>query len=212
MSWLAKITIDYELAYKRRFTDNYAWHWAAWQAFPGLDREKRNYLSRLDYCDGEFNLLLLSPIKPTKPDWCPDNSWNLAEVNPDFLKKKYYRFDLRANPTRKLAKLDDTGNKTKNGKRMALLKPEDQRAWIERKAEDAGFRLLNDVLLIIDPAVSNPFFVNKRNEKGLHFGVRFTGALEVIDQSKLETAFYKGIGSAKGFGFGLLMLKPININ
>lgn len=212
MSWLARITIDYELAYKRRFTDNYAWHWAAWQAFPDQDREKRNYLSRLDYRDGEFTLLLLAHIKPSRPDWCPDDAWSLAEISPEFLKKTYYRFDLRANPTKKIVKLDNGGNKTKNGKRVALLKPEEQRAWLERKAADAGFKLIDATPLVIDPAVSNSFFVNKREETGLHFGVHFTGALEVIDQDKLEAAFYKGIGSAKGFGFGMLMLKPINVN
>jgi CRISPR system Cascade subunit CasE len=212
MSWLAKITIDYQLAYKRRFSDNYAWHWAAWQAFPGQDRGKRNYLTRFDYRDGEFTLLLLSHVKPMRPDWCPEDAWAIAEISPEFLKKKYYRFDLRANPTRKVTKLDDEGNKTKNGKRVALLKPEELRGWLERKAGDSGIRLLNTPALVIDPAVSNPFFINKRNEKGLHFSVRFTGAIEIIDQCKFENAFYNGIGSAKGFGFGMLMLKPININ
>jgi len=212
MSWLAKITIDYQLAYQRRFSDNYAWHWAAWQAFPGQDGEKRHYLTRLDYCDGVFKLLLLSHAQPTRPNWCPEDGWALAEIRPEFLKKQFYRFDLRANPTKKVAKLDESGNKTKNGKREALLKPAEQRTWIERKAGEAGFRLLETPALVIDPAVSNLFLISKRKEQGLHFGVRFTGAIEVIDRSNFETAFYKGIGSAKGFGFGMLMLKPININ
>ena len=126
MSWLAKITIDYHLAYKRRFSDNYAWHRAAWQAFPGQDGKAREYLTRLDYRDKTkmFELLLLAHSQPIRPDWCPEFSWQLAKVHSEFLNYQFYRFDLKANPTRKIAKLDNAGKHTKNGKSiMKVLDP-----------------------------------------------------------------------------------------
>lgn len=213
MSWLAKIAIDFQSAYRLRLSDNYAWHDAAWKAFPGRPREQRRYLSRLDYKEREeiFELLLLSHIQPVCPEWCPQDGWQLTQVKPNFLNHRNYRFDLRANPTKKIAKFDIAGNKTKNGKREALLKPDDQCAWLERKAEGGGFRVLDSPALEIDPASLNPFQISKRNKEGVHFGVRFRGALEVTDREYFEHSFYCGIGSAKAFGFGMLLIKPVII-
>lgn len=38
------------------------------------------------------------------------------------------------------------------------------------------------------------------------FSVRFDGILTVTDQALFRTTLEKGIGSAKGFGFGLLSI------
>ena len=42
-----------------------------------------------------------------------------------------------------------------------------------------------------------------------HFAVLFEGVLEVNDPALLEKAIQEGIGSGKGFGFGLLSLAPV---
>jgi CRISPR system Cascade subunit CasE len=42
-----------------------------------------------------------------------------------------------------------------------------------------------------------------------HFGVRFDGLLRVEDPERLKIGLSSGIGSAKGFGFGLLSLARI---
>ena len=48
---------------------------------------------------------------------------------------------------------------------------------------------------------------NKKHET--HFlAVQFDGVLQVTDPDKLVAAVETGIGSAKGFGFGLLSLAP----
>jgi CRISPR system Cascade subunit CasE len=44
---------------------------------------------------------------------------------------------------------------------------------------------------------------------GKHVAVDFRGVLRVQDREKFKRTFAAGIGSAKGFGFGLLMLEPV---
>ena len=54
-------------------------------------------------------------------------------------------------------------------------------------------------------------YFSKKGQSGYHGGVQFRGALEVTDQEKFIETYQSGIGSAKGFGFGLLLLAPIKM-
>jgi CRISPR system Cascade subunit CasE len=44
--------------------------------------------------------------------------------------------------------------------------------------------------------------------RGMHSAVEFQGALNVTDPAKFHETFTRGIGSAKAFGFGLLVIAP----
>lgn len=209
MSWLARITVDRDSAARLHLFDSYAWHQAAWEAFPGRDQQDRSFLSRLDLRDGLFQLLLLSPAQPTRPSWCGEEDWRLVTLPAGFLEHSHYRFDLVANPTRKIVKLDQSGGPTKNGKRVALLRAEDQLAWLQRKAAAGGFRPLRIPPVDIDRATASAFSIRSRHEHGMHFGARFRGLLEVENRVAFEETFYRGVGSAKAFGYGMLVLQPI---
>jgi CRISPR system Cascade subunit CasE len=208
MNWLAGITIDRDVAARLRLSDTYAWHQAAWQAFSSRDGQDRSFLSRLDLRDGVFQLLLLSATRPARPSWCAETDWRLIAVPSGFLEHSRYRFDLVANPTRKVAKLDPDGRPTKNGRRVALLRVEDQLGWLRRKAADGGFRLMDVPPIDVDRAMTSPFSIRSRGEHGVHYGVRFRGLLEVENRLAFRETFYKGVGSAKAFGFGMLVLQP----
>lgn len=209
MNWLARVTVDREVAARLRLFDSYAWHQAAWEALPGRDGQERSFLTRLDLRDGVFQLLLLSATQPTRPSWCGEESWRLVSIPARFLEHRRYRFDLVANPTKKIAKLGRDGKPTKNGKRVALLRAKDQLAWLERKAADGGFRLVHTPPINIDRATANAFSIRSRQQHGMHFGVRFRGLLEVENSDAFRETFWKGVGSAKAFGYGMLVLQPI---
>ena len=105
-----------------------------------------------------------------------------------FVAGQCFHFRLRANPTVK-----------REGKRHGLLSEDEQSNWLVRKGGDHGFRLLN-VRVIAEPA-------RESREKGRSMkfvSVLFDGQLCVTDSDKFATAWREGIGSAKGFGFGLL--------
>ena len=51
---------------------------------------------------------------------------------------------------------------------------------------------------------------DKDGRRGKHAAVDFTGVMRVTDRDLFIQTFNTGIGSAKGFGYGLLMLKPIH--
>ncbi len=206
MHYLSKIIIDKKDAIRRDFKDSYAWHKAFWEAFPGLDGEQRKYLSRIDSTDTRYNALLLSTKRPTLPEW---GEWQTKEVADSFLTHGMYKFELRANPTVKRVVRDDDGNRKKNGNRTAICDHNELKKWINNKAEEAGFEINRDILEISKP-IKQTFIRN--GTLGKHSRVDYRGVLKVCNRELFKNAFSNGIGPAKSFSFGMLVLQPIKNN
>lgn len=207
---LTQAQIPYDIAAREwkdgGFRDCYAWHKRIWEAFPGQPEAERHFLTRLDDTGHGFRLLILSKEPPTRPDWCPSDSWQSKSVDDAFFQHKAYRFSLLANPTRKLVVRDPDGSRKKNGQRIALSKREDLIAWIERKAVENGFTLDTRSLKTV-PRPRQQFL--KKGKSGTHTATEFSGVLEVTDPAAFKQAAKHGIGSAKAFGFGMLCLSPL---
>ena len=203
MSYLTQAFLDYELAARMRLRDVYDWHQLAWQAFPGKDGQPRDFLTRLDRQEREcrFRLLIVAPQSPVRPGAWPGGAetWQTREVGESFLSHGRYRFQLRANPTRR---------ENASRKRLPLRTPEEQAAWLTRKAGQGGF-VLEETALQIHPSGREWFRVEKRGHSGVHHAVDFEGVLNVTEPALFRETFARGIGSAKGFGFGLLALVPL---
>ena len=209
MTYLTQVTLDFASAAKLRLRDNYDWHQAAWKAFPGRDGKSRDFLTRLDQRPEGFRLLIVSPVEPTRPDWCPPGpeSWKTILIPQTYFSHGRYAFQLCANTTRKVTKLAADGSPTKNGTRVPLRKREEFLEWIKRKGEQGGFA--------VDEATLRTFsrgrqYFKKNEQRGLHSAVEFQGMLTMTDPARFHETFTRGIGSAKAFGFGLLVVAPIS--
>jgi CRISPR system Cascade subunit CasE len=208
MSYLTQILVPYETAIRHlKIRDSYDWHQRVWHAFKGRDGEKRDFLSRVDEVDEAYRLLIVSPMEPNKPDWCPTDCFKTKPIPDDFLAARDFRFSILVNPTRKV-RGDAAGNRTKNGRRLPLTKREDLVAWMQRKAEAGGFDIGDVDHLRTIPKPRNYF--QKEGMSGVHFAVEFQGVLTVTDAELFRRTFATGIGSAKAFGFGLLALTPLS--
>lgn len=220
MSWLARLEVDAEIARAENIADSYAWHKKLWECYPDAPNTKRDFLTRIDQLERTFRLWILSKRKPVRPQWCPPEGFSVKEIAPSFLTHRYYAFDLRANPVKTIVQRDLDG-KRKQGRRLALVKPEELRAWLAHKGAvrcrdkdsgldvPGGFRIVEDKPLEISPMEESHF--RKNGREGFHGGVQFRGILEVTDQKRFIETYQSGIGSAKSFGFGLFLLAPINL-
>ena len=207
MSYLTQMLVDYERAVRLlHIRDSYDWHQRVWQAFNGRNGAQRDFLSRVDEADEAYRLLIVSPIVPTKPDWCPTDCFQTKAIPADFFAAGRFRFSLLANPTRKV-RGDKDGNRTKNGRRLPITKREELIAWMQRKGQAGGFDIGDPETLRTIPRPRSYF--EKKGAHGVHYAVEFQGALSVTDPAAFHISFTTGIGSAKAFGFGLLALAPI---
>jgi CRISPR system Cascade subunit CasE len=147
--------------------------------------DRKNYL-----LDGEF-----LPLGVENPDW--------KEVNLQLRQGQALAFRLRANPT---IKKDREGKK--QGWRVGLIHEDDQRKWLARKFETAGAALVS-ANISNEQELRGKLFIEKDDDKRMRFlSVQFDGLLRVINPQRLYETLQAGIGSGKGFGFGLLSLAP----
>ena len=202
MNYLTQIIVDKTIVLRQRLTDSYAWHQVFWQSFPGRHGQERCFLSRVDYRDRYYQALLLSEDEPAALEW---GEWATKAITPSFLEHSHYRFALRANPTIKRVVRDEQGERRKNGRREAIYDRDTLREWLDRKGQEGRFEILQ---LDFDPPVSRPF--RRRGVTGKHVSVDYRGVLRVLDRQAFQETFRKGVGPAKAFGFGLLMLQPIH--
>jgi len=209
MTYLTQVTLDFATAARLGLHHTYDWHRAVWRAFPGRDGQPRDFLTRLDQRREAFRLLIVSPVDPTRPDWCPPDPeiWQTKLIPETYFSHGRYSFQLCANTTRKVTKLAADGTPTKNGMRVPLRKREEFLEWIKRKGEQGGFA--------VDEATLRTFsrgreYFEKSGQHGLHTAVEFQGMLTVTDPARFHESFTHGIGSAKAFGFGLLVIAPIS--
>lgn len=205
MSWLARMELSRDALARCRFRDAYAWHQAVWDCFPGRPDADRDFLTRMDWLPQGCRVYLLCLSEPVRPTWCPAESWAVKVIAPSFLQHERYTFDLLANPTRKVASFDAEGKRTPNGRRLPLMDEASRLVWMQAKASQHGFRLEGETS-VENAGVS----VFRRQERtGTHAGVRFRGRLQVTDRERFIHAFHHGIGSAKAFGYGMLLLQPL---
>jgi CRISPR system Cascade subunit CasE len=202
---LTKIEIDHEAAFKAGLRDSYEWHRKIWQAFPEMDGQARDFLTRLDELDGRLRLLLLSPSQPTRPDWCPVSAWDTKPVEDAFFSHSHYQFSLRANPTKKV-RSDKDGKLLKNSRRVPIVSRDELIGWMQRKAEQSGFTVNAETIRTV-PRPRQAFI--KKGKAGLHVATEFIGELRVNNAEKFKQAATLGIGPAKAFGFGMLCLVPL---
>ena len=205
--YLTQILVSYEDAVRLlHIRDTYDWHQRVWQAFAGRDGQPRDFLIRVDRKEEAYRVLILSPTVPTKPDWCPTPCFGTKPIPDEFLAHTDYRFSLLANPTRKV-RSNAAGERTKNGRRLALTERAELVAWLQRKGESGGF-VVNPVTLRTVPR-GREFFHKDARVHGTHSSVEFQGELTVNDPLRFRAAVAAGIGSAKAFGFGLLVVAPV---
>jgi CRISPR system Cascade subunit CasE len=189
--------------------DPYQMHRTLSKAFgdePGTWQEAR-VLFRVEESSGCASVLVQSKTLPewsamTVPDDYLAGNPETKELHPRLCPGQAMRFRLKANPTKKIA--DDKRPRPDGSPRPArveLFAEDKQMAWLHRKAEVGGFRVVESWV-----AASKKYYSSKRGAGGsiAHLGVTFEGVLEVVEPESFRAALESGIGSAKGFGFGLL--------
>jgi len=185
----------------------YELHRTLMKGFPdGVRREQANLLYRLENHPLTRSLTLLAQ-STVKPDWTPllsagQGTYLLAspetkQLSLHLSEGRVLRFRLRANPTKRLS----TGKGNKAGKRVHLFKEKEQLNWLKRRAQAAGFR-------VMDVRITPEGNLNDYRRRLTIYQVRFDGILQITDPQALAQALRRGIGPAKAFGCGLLSLAP----
>lgn len=180
--------------------DAYGIHKLVYSLFPQQVDATRDFL----YADkgGDWQtrqILMLSERAPLKSEYGEIES---REIPATFLEYDHYGFEVTVNAVRR-------NGPTK--KTMPILGNENLLGWFREKAPEFGFEVDTDNLQVTKVGVVR-FEKNKAGKtfRQTHNTATFIGRLTVTDRQLFITSFKEGIGRAKGFGFGLLQIVPLN--
>lgn len=206
--FLSRVELPWELA-----RSPYDFHRQLWRLFPGEAKETR----RNDADDRQGFLFRVEENAPGRPARflvqsriLPKAAAGLIvlgtrEFRPQPLGGQRLSFLLTANPIKTIA---DMQRSTKPGKtsekcRVPLIREADQRDWLTRKLADAAE--IADVSFLSHA----PIYFRKGSRGGKLATVTFSGLLTVSHPERLVELLENGVGPAKGFGCGLLLVRRV---
>ena len=204
----------------------YQEHQWLWRFLPAPEGTARDFLFRRRDVEGLPRFYVVSKREPTTPT--PAWRVNSQAYAPRLREGDRLSFELRANPV--ITRVSASGQRARHDvvmqEKKTLL---DKRglarwsdwtdgdqpdlteivyrtcgAWLQSRAERLGVSLDEDRLMVEG-------YTQHRGRRGeLRFStVDFSGALTVADPTALLAALHRGVGHAKAFGCGLLLVRPL---
>ena len=208
--------------------NGYNVHRLVWDFFADIPERRRDFLYRHEMIDGAPTFYVVSERQPADAT----GMWELLakEYRPKLVAGQPLSFTLRVNPI--CAKRDASGRQHRHDvvmetkSRIGFKKlPHDKRPHMASLIQEAGVTWLKDReknygFFMEDnkekPPVRADGYIQHKlyNGKGgklISFStLDFKGVLVVTDPEKfIEESLYKGIGPAKGFGCGLMLVRRI---
>jgi CRISPR system Cascade subunit CasE len=190
--YLSEILMDSKLA-----RNPYEIHRHLWRLFPGMSEDKRSFLYRIFYGkDNEpLRILMQSFYEPSTSETMKGCVvLRKKEFDPIAKENDWFHFTLCANPVKCLIK---------ERCRVPLIDEGQLITWLQKKLDGAA-------------SLNNAEIINKRNlyfrknsKAGKIVTVTFEGLLRVSDPVHMKALLESGIGPAKAFGCGLMLMRRI---
>jgi len=202
---------------------SYNIHRLVWSLFSKGSDEKRSFLYRQE-SDGTVPTFYI--VSESEPE-AESDLWdlNVKSYEPVLRSGQELSFSLRANPI--ISKRDENGKqhrhdvvmdekfnmkKESSGKdscpSVSEIVQRKGVEWLQKKADKSGFSI--DEEQVRADGYRNHKFYKPNGKHNISFNtIDFTGALTVKHPELFKQALFNGIGPAKGFGCGLLLVRPM---
>jgi CRISPR system Cascade subunit CasE len=193
--------------------NRYQYHRRIWRLFPGEPSEPRRtaednrsgFLFRVEKNQtGLPARVLVQSQKQPKP---ADGVTLIAtrSVDPQPSAGQRLAFLLTANPIKNIRdqQFAEKPGKQRDTCRVPLIHEEEQKDWLARKLDGAA------EIETVSVLPHQPIFFRRGNRAGKLVTITFEGVLRVQDPLALVSRLEKGIGPAKAFGCGLMLVRRI---
>jgi len=206
--FLSRVEIAWESA-----RNPYQIHRRLWRLFPGEGKETRSngdqirygFLFRIEECRPGRPARLLVQSRQAPQDTSGLDLIGIREFHARPSAGQRLAFLLTANPVKAIL---DTERDTKPDKRsekcrVPLIREDEQRTWLDRKLTGAASAEAVSILL------HGPIHFRKGARAGKLIAVTYEGVLKVEESNTLSRLLENGIGPAKAFGCGLLLVRRL---
>ena len=202
---------------------SYNIHRLVWSLFSKEYDNERSFLYRQE-SDGTLpTFYIVSESEPENESEVWDI--NVKSYNPALRPGQELSFSLRANPI--VSKRDEKGKQHRHDvvmdEKFSMKKESSDKdnrphvseivqrkgvEWLQKKADKSGFSI--DEEQVRADSYRNHRFYKPNGKHNISFNtIDFTGVLTVTNPTLFKQALFEGIGPAKGFGCGLLLVRPV---
>jgi CRISPR system Cascade subunit CasE len=203
--------------------NSYRPHQLLWKVFATPSQTQRNFLYRQEDSNQWPVFYVVSEHSPRHDE----TLWDVHSkpYAPKLKQGQMLAFSLRANPV--IARKDDHGNTRRHDivmdlkKRIGYQQMADkdkppltelsQQAgieWLARRSEARGFQF-DPKAVRVDGYQQHQNFKRRAKHPIKYSTLDFTGVLTIQNPIEFEHTLFNGIGPAKGFGCGLLLVRRI---
>lgn len=171
--------------------------------FFGTDRQSGQILYRTNLVQNKLCVYLYSQTPAEHiPNNCELQQRDIISWLDGMEAGQFWSFDLIAAPAKKVG-----AEGKKNSQRRILRLPRERQEWLERKAEQNGFAILQAQELEQLHICGR----HKADKGGVmyHDAYHYQGILQITDGEAFRKAMQTGIGSGKAYGFGMMMVKRL---
>lgn len=205
----------------------YQMHKGLWRLFTDGPDKRRDFLFRSEpYRWGQY--LVVSAVQPKDAY----NDWTIETklYDPKLTAGDRMYFALRANPVRTIKdqygkskrvdvvmdakhSLKQQGIPFESRPSKAELAYVSGRQWLLARVEAMGVSLLEETLRVEGYNIHR-FIKNGKGGRQRQWGIQFAsldfeGCCVITDPQRLRTALFEGVGPAKAFGCGLMLVKRV---
>lgn len=210
-------------AFWRTLEDIYKMHRVLWSLFADSDDRKRDFLYRCEEKRGGVVFFVVSEREPhdMRGLWQIESKIYQPQLNAG----QRLGFVLRANPIRSKKDAErrqyrhdvimEAKTRLKQAGQLEGYRPpeneivqEEGYHWLATRALQHGFAV-NEGEVRVDGYRQHRFVKSKGSHQVRFSTVEITGVLTVADPELFRKALNKGVGPAKGFGCGLMLVRRV---
>jgi CRISPR system Cascade subunit CasE len=214
---------DKSPAFWRSLEDIYQTHRVLWSLFADADDRKRDFLYRCEEKREGVVFFVVSDREPrdTRGLWQIESKTYQPQLNTG----QRLAFVLRANPIRSKKDADQRQHRhdvimeaktrlKQAGPSEGATPPENEIVqeegcrWLATRGSQYGFSV-NEGEVRVDGYRQHRLFKPKGDHQVRFSTVEITGVLTVADTERFREALNKGVGPAKGFGCGLMLVRRV---
>ncbi len=223
--YFSRLTLNRDVnrhTYRRVSKDGgYSVHQHIWKLFGTGNGSQRSFIYHIDECSRWPRIYVVSGKPPNDTEYI----WKLEtkEYNPQLTDGMHLSFKLRVNPVRtrrdehgkhkrhdivmdEKKRLENSGIPKNEWPTKNEIAHEQAVDWLIKRANINGFSV--DKNRIMADSYTQRTLYKGKGKKNISIStIDLTGALTVTNPDKFLTALYQGIGPAKGFGCGMLMVR-----
>lgn len=204
--FISKITVPARTILVHRASDLYGLHRFLWKIFSDGPERTRDFLFHSSRKEGQVECLVVSARQPVNS--IPDVTIETKPYSPILREGQIFEFTLEVNPvvrSTKDKKKHDVVMHWKKSKKEGADSPQPAvMEWLLKRQELWGCTIQESSILV---DAYEQVQINK-GQKRVSFSLcRIRGYLKIDDAEAFKKILFSGIGSAKAFGCGLMLIR-----